>query len=113
MYELIELGAGLRTAIFSAGDMPVGEERVLAIQKAATQRELQSVDARAALYKAEAAIGELLKPVDCPLQHLFAPGLYIRTIYIPANSVLVGKIHKHRHGNILSKGSVIVFTEQG
>ncbi len=48
-----------------------------------------------------------------PLRHWLAPGIYAREIHLPANSVVVGKIHKHRHLNILSAGRVTVMTEFG
>jgi len=50
---------------------------------------------------------------DFPLQHSFIDGVYVRTIFIPAGMVIVGKIHKHSHANILSKGKVSVMTEDG
>lgn len=50
---------------------------------------------------------------DANLQHVFAPGAYGRTLSFPKGTVIVGKIHKHAHLNILSKGSVLVVTEQG
>lgn len=50
---------------------------------------------------------------DCPLKHHFAPGVYCREIFIPAGSLLVGKIHKHAHPNMLMKGRVSVLTEEG
>ena len=49
--------------------------------------------------------------VNCPLKHSFAPGIYVREIFIPAGVVLTGKIHKHEHPNFLMKGKVEVFTE--
>lgn len=67
---------------------------------------------RAALYTLQQNIFAL-PDVDMPLQHVFAPGLYVRTIYIPARGVIVGKIHKHRHANVLSQGKVVIFTEFG
>lgn len=51
--------------------------------------------------------------LDCPLQHNFAPGSYARTIAIPEGSLVVGKIHKHAHQNIVSRGLVTVVTEFG
>lgn len=62
-----------------------------------------------ALQEAAATLPE----VDCPLQHSFIDGVYVRTIFIPAGTVIVGKIHKHSHANILSKGDVVVMTEGG
>lgn len=49
----------------------------------------------------------------CPLKHHFAPGSYGREIFIPQGSIVVGKIHKHAHLNVLSQGRVSVLTEDG
>lgn len=43
--------------------------------------------------------------------HHFAPGQYAREIELPAGGVVIGKIHKHAHVNVISKGRVLVFTE--
>ena len=67
---------------------------------------------RRKLYDLQASVADLPE-VDCPLQHVFAPGAYARTIFIPAGTVIVGKIHKHQHLNILSQGEVTVVTEGG
>ena len=64
------------------------------------------------IYELQASMGDLPE-VDCPLQHSFIDGVYVRTIFIPAGTVLVGKIHKHAHANILSAGDVSVMTESG
>lgn len=50
---------------------------------------------------------------QCPLKHSFSDGIYVREIFIPKDSVIVGKIHKHEHPNFLMKGDVLVFTESG
>ena len=50
---------------------------------------------------------------DCPVKHIFAPGVYAREIFIPAGSLVVGKIHKHAHLNFITKGRVKVATETG
>jgi hypothetical protein len=49
----------------------------------------------------------------CPLKHSFAPGIYVREIFIPAGMILTGKIHKHEHPNFLMSGTVEVITEGG
>lgn len=51
--------------------------------------------------------------IDCPLTHTFAPGSYARTIQLPKGALVVGKIHKHAHLNIVSKGRATVVTEFG
>ena len=47
-----------------------------------------------------------LPQVECPLTHSFAPGVYIREIYMPADTVVIGQVHKTEHFNIILKGSV-------
>ncbi len=51
------------------------------------------------------------KGADLPIKHSFAPGIYAREMTIPEGTLLLGKIHKHRHHNFLMKGSIIVLTE--
>ena len=48
-----------------------------------------------------------------PLKHWLAPGIYAREIHLPAGTVVVGRIHRHRHFNIISKGSITCYTEFG
>lgn len=43
--------------------------------------------------------------VTCPLQHHFAPGIYLREIFMPADTYVIGRIHKTEHFNILVKGA--------
>lgn len=100
--------------LFSPGDVALGsEKRQAVVREAIVQGQLQPEgSARSQLYALQAAVGSLPE-VDFPLQHVFAPGAYARTIFIPAGSVIVGKIHKHKHLNILSHGHVSVMTEAG
>lgn len=51
--------------------------------------------------------------VECPLTHRFAPGIYMREIFLPAGTFIVGKIHKHAHHNLILKGKCTVVTEFG
>ncbi len=50
---------------------------------------------------------------NCTLRHIFAPGSYAREMTIPKGTLIIGKIHKHAHLNIISKGKVRVATEFG
>lgn len=51
--------------------------------------------------------------VEIETTHLFTPGLYVRTIHIPAGAFLTSKIHKTKHPFVLSSGKITIFTEQG
>lgn len=47
------------------------------------------------------------------LEHFFADGMYGRRCTIPADAVVVGKIHRHEHFVLLIKGSVTINTDRG
>ncbi len=70
---------------------------------------------REQLCKLESALRGLDTDIaeNFPLQHHFAPGTYAREILLPADSLVVGKIHIHGHLNIISRGLVSVATEFG
>lgn len=48
-----------------------------------------------------------------PLKHHFAPHQYGRELTMPAGTLIVGKIHKHSHVNVVSQGKCIVATFEG
>lgn len=48
-----------------------------------------------------------------PVVHHFAPGVYCREIHLGADTCVVGRIHRHRHMNIISQGRMTVYTEFG
>lgn len=50
---------------------------------------------------------------DFKTTHHFAPGIYMRELFIPKGTVLTGKIHKTEHLNIMSQGRLTVWTEDG
>ncbi len=54
----------------------------------------------------------LLPQVDCPLKHVFTPGLYAREIFMPAGTMIVSRVHKTRHPFVISLGHVAVWTEE-
>lgn len=51
--------------------------------------------------------------VEPAVSHHFAPGMYGREMIIPADTAIIGKIHKHSHINVISKGIIEVATEFG
>lgn len=63
-----------------------------------------------------ASIGDLAKfmqtlpQMEAPVKHHFSKGVYIREIFMPKGMLIVGKIHKTRHLNIISQGSCRVVT---
>lgn len=45
--------------------------------------------------------------------HHFSKGLYARELHIPKGTILVGKTHRFENLNIISKGEISVYTEEG
>ena len=50
---------------------------------------------------------------DCPVTHRFAKGCYLREIFMPAGTLIVGKIHATEHFNVILTGRVTVVTAEG
>lgn len=50
---------------------------------------------------------------DLPVQHTFIDGVYMRTVFMRADTIVIGKIHKQEHVAIISKGRATVLTEHG
>jgi hypothetical protein len=63
--------------------------------------------ARLKVEKAERLI-ETLPQVDCPITHHFAPGVYMREMFIPAGVMLTGAVHKTKHLTLLVKGRLLL-----
>jgi hypothetical protein len=51
--------------------------------------------------------------VECPLDHFFAPGVYVRQMTVPAGVLLVGHEHRFEHVCILLKGKMTIATPNG
>lgn len=66
-----------------------------------------------------AKIVELLKSmregpqIDCPLEHRFTPGLYARELTVPKGTMVVTQMHRTEHQYIVSKGRILVWSEEG
>lgn len=49
-----------------------------------------------------------LPQVDCPLEHRFAPGVYLRKILMPKGTFVIGHQHRTEHFNIVLRGRASV-----
>jgi hypothetical protein len=49
-----------------------------------------------------------LEQVDCPVTHYHIEGVYVRSMFIPAGTVLTGAIHNKENISILAQGSIRV-----
>lgn len=48
----------------------------------------------------------------CPVQHLFEPGVYIREMTIPAETLFIGRPHTFGHRCELVSGRILLITEE-
>lgn len=51
--------------------------------------------------------------VDCPVNHYYGHKCYGREMFAVKGSVIVGKIHKFKTINLLTKGDITIVTEKG
>ena len=75
-----------------------------------------SLSAAVAIDTVEATMLEMVAagaavPVEMPVKHTRTPGLYVRTISMPAGTVLTSKIHKTRHPYVVHVGAAEVFID--
>jgi len=54
-----------------------------------------------------------LPPAECPVEHNFIPGFYIRTVRMPAGSLITSQIHNSEHPYHVSKGITYVKINEG
>ena len=59
------------------------------------------------------AVATLPNQIDFQPNHYFAPGMYCRELAIDADSVVVGKMHRHEHLVMLVSGEASVWTDKG
>jgi hypothetical protein len=79
---------------------------------AKTEQKLSAAEMRSKIMRLET---EILKFPQATIKttHHFAPGVYMREVFIPKDTVVTGAIHKTEHLNILSQGEISVWTEDG
>ncbi len=54
-----------------------------------------------------------LPPVELPVKHHRSDGTYVREIFMPAGTLVVGKEHATRHLNVLVSGRCTIWTVHG
>jgi hypothetical protein len=51
--------------------------------------------------------------VECPVTHRFTTNMYIREVFVPANTILTSEIHRHEHPHVLSMGKITMWDGEG
>lgn len=73
---------------------------------------LPSVPTREQIEKLQIS-GSVFPQFEPVTEHYFSGGMYIRKAKLPANLLVVGKVHKHAHFFVLCEGEMSVWTEEG
>jgi hypothetical protein len=71
---------------------------------------MEEITEISAIDRIEAELGDL-PSVECPLEHFFPKGIYVRKIFMPANTLIVSMKHKTAHPFFILKGKVAVLKE--
>jgi len=80
-------------------------------QAQASLEALDTIQRRQKIFALQAALEQEPQWTGEPI-HTFAPGSYARTLVLAKDTLVVGKIHKHAHINVIAYGHVLVMTEQ-
>lgn len=51
--------------------------------------------------------------VPCPVRHIFEPGVYIREVTLPSNTWAIGHHQNFEHLNVMVKGKVKIYLDDG
>lgn len=70
-------------------------------EQVASMNEIQTID----IDKVEAHM-LTLPAVECPVEHIFGPSIYIRQVTLPAGAIVMGHAHKHESLNIVLSGRI-------
>jgi quercetin dioxygenase-like cupin family protein len=55
----------------------------------------------------------LMPQAELTTEHSFSLGMYMRKVFRPAGTLIVGKVHKEPHFFLCAKGEIIAWTENG
>jgi quercetin dioxygenase-like cupin family protein len=55
----------------------------------------------------------LMPQAELVTEHHFSPGMYMRKVFRPAGTLIVGKVHKEPHFFLCAMGEIVAWTENG
>jgi quercetin dioxygenase-like cupin family protein len=61
----------------------------------------------------QTALSTMEQSQELVTNHYFANGMYCREVHRPRGTLIVGKVHKHEHLFMVTKGQINVWTEEG
>lgn len=89
-------------------------EATEAVREAIEKKEKKIEGVRQSILELEKVMLEMKDhQIKIETTHYFAPGVYMRQVFLPKGTTATGMIHKTEHLNILSQGDLSVWTEDG
>jgi hypothetical protein len=82
-------------------ELQLPKDPIALCMAASGNQQMNAVEAKMAEYPS----------VDQPLKHRFAPGLYVREVFNPADSLITTKIHASEHVFFLMQGTMRIYVE--
>lgn len=83
-----------------------------ALAKIETALDIPRDPSMATIKRFEACVAQMPQKA-MPVNHHFAPGVYLRELILDAGDLVVGKLHKTQHFLLITKGRVECRTEDG
>lgn len=71
------------------------------------------VPTREQIDRLQAEMMKLPQSQDLVTDHFFSPGMYLRRLFRPAGTTIVGKIHKEPHFFLCAMGEILAWSETG
>lgn len=73
---------------------------------------IERTPSRAQIQRLQAEMAKLPQ-VELPTEHYFADGMYCRSLFRAAGTLIVGKVHRKEHFYVICSGTVKVTTDDG
>lgn len=71
------------------------------------------VPTREQIDRLQAEMMKLPQSQELVTDHFFSPGMYLRRLFRPAGTTIVGKIHKEPHFFLCAAGEILAWSETG
>ena len=75
--------------------------------------ETSHVPSREEIARLQSAMVKMPQAQGMRTSHFFVPGMYLRSLWRPAGTLIVGKVHKTPHFFLCALGTIIAWSEKG
>lgn len=94
---------GFPVELFAA--VPASDD--MCVRDLALQQKIETLEAEMT------EMGGVATGAELPVDHKFADGVYVRTLFIPKGATVIGKLHLRECVNIMVQGDIVLLTVDG